>query len=64
MLPSLEYPELVFGLCSPLGTDNTKVTDLLKEQLSKYGYNSEVFKVTTLMKSIVLPGKIFNRQSA
>jgi hypothetical protein len=54
MLPALPYPELFFGLCSPLGVDNKKAFNILADTLQKYKYSSEYFKVTTLMKSIVL----------
>jgi deoxycytidylate deaminase len=52
MLPALPDPELFFGLCSPIGVDNKKAYTLLAELLKKYSYNSEYFKVTTLMKSL------------
>lgn len=52
MLPTLPDPELLFGLCSPVGIDNNKVFGLLSSCLKKYSYNSQYFKVTTLMKAI------------
>lgn len=52
MLPSLPNPELFFGLCSPIGTDNPKVVKFLGECLQRYSYEAEYFKVTELMKSI------------
>jgi len=52
MLPAIPDPELFFGFCSPVGVDNVKARDLLINCLKKYGYTSEYFKVTTLMKSI------------
>jgi deoxycytidylate deaminase len=52
MLPAFPDPELFFGLCSPIGVDNKKAYDILKEALRKYQYSTEYFKVTTLMKSI------------
>src|ERR1700704_5208064 len=52
MLPALEAPEIVFGLCSPMGTSNARIIDLVKKHLVYYGYKSTDFKVTTLMKSI------------
>jgi deoxycytidylate deaminase len=54
MLPALPDPELFFGLCSPLGVDNKKAFNILAHALQKYKYSSAYFKVTTLMKSIVL----------
>jgi deoxycytidylate deaminase len=54
MLPALEAPEIVFGLCSPIGTSNAKITDLLKKHLLYYGYQAEGFKVTDLMRSLVI----------
>lgn len=55
MLPTLDAPELIFGLCSPIGTPNSQVTQLVKDSLLKYGYKTESFKVTTLMKAISIP---------
>lgn len=55
MLPTLEAPELLFGLCSPVGTNNNKVTEILVNSLRRYNYVSTPFKVTTLMKSITIP---------
>ena len=52
MLPALPDPELFFGLVSPIGVDNKKAYTLLADSLRKYGYNSEYFKVTTLMKQV------------
>lgn len=56
MLPALESPELVLGICSPIGTDNVKVTDRLARILASYGYTPVTFKVTNLMKSVNLKG--------
>jgi hypothetical protein len=56
MLVSLPYPELFFGICSPMGTNNGEAVELLDQQLKLYGYVSERFKVTSLMSSIVMPG--------
>jgi hypothetical protein len=52
MLPSLPDPELFFGFCSPVGVDNKKAFNLLQDALRKYGYSTEYFKVTTLMRSV------------
>jgi len=52
MLPSIPDPELFFGLISPIGVDNKKAYTLLADSLRKYSYNSEYFKVTTLMRSV------------
>ncbi len=52
MLPALPDPELFFGLCSPIGVDNQKAYTFIYEALNKYGYSSQYFKVTDLMKSI------------
>jgi len=52
MLPTLEFPELLFGICAPLGTDNRKVCELFGNALRSYHYGLSYFKVTTLMKSI------------
>lgn len=57
MLPALDAPEIVFGLCSPIGTSNARITDLLKKHLLYYNYKCSDFKVTTLMRSIVVPAQ-------
>lgn len=57
MLPILEAPELVIGICSPLGTPNGKVTTLISDALKRYNYETINFKVTELMKQISLPSK-------
>ncbi len=60
MLPSLPGPELFFGLCSPIGTDNKKVTKIIANCLKRYSYDIEYFKVTDLMKSIDVSGMSLN----
>lgn len=55
MLPPLEAPELVFGICSAIGTDHNKVIRLISEPLNKYHYETSDFKVTSLMQAIALP---------
>jgi cytidine deaminase len=57
MLPTLESPELIFGLCSPIGTDNSRVTTLITNALAKYRYGCVPYKVTKLMTSFVIPGQ-------
>lgn len=52
MLPIVESPELVFGLCSPIGTDNVKVKRLIENELHKYRYHVEYFKITKLMQRL------------
>jgi hypothetical protein len=54
MLPTLDAPELVFGLCSPVGTDNAKVIEILKAELSRFEYEAHRIKVTDLMKNIII----------
>lgn len=56
MLPTLDAPELIFGLCSPIGTQNALVADLIESALLKYHYRSEKYKVTSLMKEIGIKG--------
>lgn len=58
MLPALPDPELFFGFCAPVGTDNKKVYDLLSNCLRKYHYNAEYFKVTELMKGVRPKGAV------
>jgi cytidine deaminase len=55
MLPTLEAPELVFGICSPIGTNNAVFINVLANSLKKYNYHAEKFKVTSLMQSVILP---------
>lgn len=54
MLPTLEAPELIFGICSPIGTNNRIFVDILSAGLKKYSYHPEYFKVTTLMRAVEL----------
>lgn len=54
-MPTLRQPELFFGLCSAVGTDNKKTIDILKKLLANLGYSCEITKVTKLMKQIVIP---------
>ncbi len=56
MLPTLPTPELFFGLCSPVGTDNKKVAEMIADRLRRYSYSTKSFKVTDLMKSILIDG--------
>lgn len=55
MLPAIPHPELIFGICSPVGTDNQRVVNFLRQSLKEYSYQLEYFKVTELMKTISLP---------
>lgn len=55
MLQALDAPELVFGICSPVGTDNNLVFRLVSETLSVFDYKSHHVKVTSLMKELILP---------
>ncbi len=55
MLRPVEYPELFFGICSPIGIDNKGFYELLKHCLLKYQYECQYIKVTELMKRIHLP---------
>jgi deoxycytidylate deaminase len=56
MLATLEAPELVFGICSPIGTNNEKVRELIRTSLLRFGYKAVEFKVTELMKSVLIRG--------
>ncbi|MFN3459898.1 MAG: anti-phage dCTP deaminase [Oceanibaculum sp.] len=57
MLAVLNSPELVFGICSPVGTDNTKVTNMIKSRLHAFGYMPHAYKVTDMMKQIKIKGE-------
>ncbi|NEU12158.1 hypothetical protein G3T14_08435 [Methylobacterium sp. BTF04] len=52
MLKTLEAPEIIFGLCSAVGTKNSKFVKMLESGLRTFKYNTEYFKVTTLMKNL------------
>ncbi|GGH16686.1 deoxycytidylate deaminase [Alsobacter metallidurans] len=54
MIPTIEAPEIVIGLCSPIGTDNAKVRELIELSLVRFSYKTKIFKVTDLMKQVVL----------
>jgi deoxycytidylate deaminase len=56
MLPPLDAPEIVIGICSPIGADNSKVWQIIQDQLRAYNYSAEKFKVTDLMKDLVPKG--------
>lgn len=55
MIPSLEYPELVFGLCSPLGTENKIVSSIIEDALKIFNYSTSLIKATSAMQGITLP---------
>jgi deoxycytidylate deaminase len=54
MLPTLKAPELFFGICAPVGTDNNTVVELIREILYSFGYETEYLKVTRLMQDAQL----------
>lgn len=49
--PGPAFPELVFGLVRPLGTDTTAVLDELRTQLSPGNYRVEHFTLSSLLPS-------------
>lgn len=51
-LPFDDHPELIFGLVGPIGVDLEAVTDELGEALRAVGYDSQVFRVTDLMREV------------
>jgi deoxycytidylate deaminase len=55
MLPTLQFPELFIGICSPVGVPNAKLTDILRSVFLSYDYQVKDFKVTDLMKMIGVP---------
>ena len=57
MLENLENPELFFGICSPLGTNNNKVLKIIENALTNFKYSYVGIKVTDLMKAINLEDK-------
>lgn len=52
MLPALRSPEIIFGLCSPIGTDNLRIASLIEQELRQYGYSVINLKVTDIMKDV------------
>lgn len=51
-LPFDDHPELIFGLVGPIGVDLEAVTDELKDALRAVGYDSQVFRITDLMREV------------
>lgn len=51
-LPFDDHPELIFGLVGPIGVDLEAVTDELSEALRTVGYDSQVFRITDLMREV------------
>lgn len=56
MLPTIPYPELVIAICSPIGTNNERIMELVTEALSGFGYQTHKIKATGLMRRIKLKG--------
>lgn len=50
--PSLERPELVFGLIGPIGTDLEAVCTVLEQSISVAGYRTSVVRVSKQIESI------------
>lgn len=48
-LELVRFPELVFGLCGPIGVDTAQMTDVLTAALNAVGYDSLPIKLTTEM---------------
>lgn len=48
--PPLTDAELVFGLVAPVGTNFDAVESILKRKLERYGYVSDVIRLSELMK--------------
>ena len=51
-LPFDDHPELIFGLVGPIGVDLEAVTDELREALQRVGYDSQIFRITDLMREV------------
>jgi deoxycytidylate deaminase len=62
MLSALESPELVIGFCSPIGTENSKIGTRIKQELDYFKYNVVDFKVTEIMKTVVIPGLLLRER--
>lgn len=54
MLPTLDAPEMMFGICAPIGTPVDRFLELLRVALARFDYSLERIKVTRLMQSVVL----------
>jgi cytidine deaminase len=62
MLPALDTPEIIFGLCSPIGTDNRKVSEIITRVLRNFDYTTRIFKVTELMESMKIQGMDLHKE--
>lgn len=56
MLDPLKSPEIIFGICSPIGVDNRRIVDAIKSCLKYYNYDTHILKITELMKTIDIDG--------
>ena len=52
-LDPIDYPELVFGLVGPAGSDLEIVTSILKSELAKVGYDSIEIRLSKLIESFL-----------
>lgn len=60
LVPKLEFPEIVIGLVSPIGTPLSDTIDELRKHFEQVGYNVHDIHVTNLfhsMKRLVPPNK-------
>ncbi|MCB1098468.1 MAG: cytidine deaminase [Verrucomicrobiae bacterium] len=49
---SQDSPELVFGMVSAVGTRSNRLTELLKERLSRSGYKTQEIRVSSLLAKV------------
>jgi cytidine deaminase len=56
MIDPLEYPEVVFGICSPIGVDNRLITEIISAEMRYYNYEYHKIKITDIMKDIKVKG--------
>ena len=56
MIDPLDFPEIVFGICSPIGVDNRIITEIISAEMRYYNYSSHKIKITDKMKDIKVVG--------
>ena len=52
---TVRYPELIFGLVGPIGTDVGSVESVLRDELMAVGYDARTIKVTDEMMAFSVP---------
>lgn len=60
MLPSIEIPELFFGLVARMGVDVQGIVDAIRHEFAPYGYDVHVIKITELLDEFRLAADLPN----